>query len=150
MSDEIPPEEVWKWLEKGEDRWGRRVIAKGDKLAYLDRVLTSQLDYASLIKMQIQNCVIAGMYSEEAFNRNVAILVAMIPDKDMDEQFREDIKNAKELVWRGTPAHGIEKLYAPQPKLIYKVNFAKVFKACINLFRRRGILWQEAQQEVFW
>lgn len=141
-------EDVW------EDKFGRRHIPRGDREAVLERVLTTQLDYKQLIMFQIRNCQIAiSYYGENAFSRTVATLLAMIPEKERDDAFREVVADAikgKTAILMGERKTG--RYTVSRRPITVKVivpNWALIFHECINLFRRRGMLWSESRQEIF-
>jgi len=148
---EIPPKELKKYIDekRTETKDGSRLLysPSGKEVGKVARTLTSQLDYTRAILRQIENCQFAGLYGENAFARSIIILINMIPDDDTDDQFKEDVENAKGVKSIRT---GHWKGRKEVVKQVETFNFHALFKACINLFRRRGLLWGESQTEVFW
>lgn len=144
----IPEEDLERFIEE-QRKEGKEVVKRGDTLLTLQNTLSESLDYGNLIRQQIQNCCFAMMYGEEAFGRAVSVLYAMVPEQDKDELFNEEVGKAKIVVYeRGTGryslATGMEiKVPVLQP------NYPQLFQCLINLFRRKGLLWQETRQEVF-
>ncbi len=134
----IPREEVEAWIQEQKKK-GRTVTKMGDNIAVFERTLMEQMDFKRTILQQIENCQFACMYSEEAFGRAVAVLVAMIPTDDQDDAFKEEIADSKIIV---------HSSYDKRVKY-FQWNYPKIFRSCIDLFRRRGLLWGETQREMF-
>lgn len=109
-----------------------------------------------MIQKQIDNCEFVAQFDYEGFARSVIVLLNMIPEEDQDEMFIEEIGNAtfKVLVPTGRyGGHGGMTYEIMEDTIEY--DHLRIFRACINLLRRRGLytlpkLWDETQVEVFW
>lgn len=147
-NEEISPEEMARMIAEGrtEDKEGRRLVQKGDTVATLERTLTESISWGQLVMGQIRSVQISALFGDVAFARTVGMLVAMIPFQDRDEQFQEDVKKATVTKVTHTGQWVDRKEFI---KIIEDFDYVALFQACINLFRRRGILWQDSQQEVF-
>lgn len=147
MSD-IPEQDVEEWIREQKKR-GAHIIPMGDKVTTLERTITEQMDYKDAIMRQIDQCRWALLYGYSVFSTNVVMLLNMIPEEDKDEQFNEDIENAKVGVITWKKSGGRNDV--TRKEIYVKVespDYFALFRACINLFRRRGMLWGESKAEV--
>lgn len=144
----IPERDVQAWI-KEQQKKGNMVIPIGDKIATIPRTINAQMDYKDCILRQIDQTRWSLLYGEKPFALNVIMFVILIPEKDKDDQFREDLKNAK---YETSVNTGRQSYFPGKPSTIYKKvwvpDYFAMFEACINLFRRRGMLWSNQQVEV--
>ena len=150
MSD-IPEQEIEAWVREQKKK-GRILVPMGDSVATIDRTVTAQLNYKDSIMRQIDQTRWALLYGEKPFAVNVVMLVMMIPEVDKDDQFKEDLKNSKYKSWvrtgSRTDTSGFFNSRREITQLVWIPNYFTMFEACINLFRRRGMLWGQQQVEV--
>ena len=152
--------ELQEAIERGDTqtRDGKRIYTSEDKkrAGIIPRTISEKLNYTLLLQKQIDNCEFVGMYSYEAFSRSVIILLQMVPSEDQDQIFREQVEKATFKVRVPTGRYGG---FGGQ---VYEIteeatehNHLKIFRAIIDLFRRRGLyttpkLWDESLSEIFW
>ena len=150
MSD-IPQQDVDAWIREQKKK-GATIVPMGDRVASLQKTITEQMDYKHAILRQIEACQFGLLYGWRPFSTNVIMLINMIPEDDKDDQFNEDVENAKVPVEIKTDKR-IDRTWHSRRGHVYTKGWMKdyfaLFRACINLFRRRGMLWSETQQEVF-
>jgi len=144
----VPEKDADAWIAE-QKKQGNIVVPMGNKMATIQRTITAQMNYKDSIMRQIDQTRWALLYGEKPFSLNVIMLVMMIPEVDKDDQFREDLKNAKSKMWVNTGkrhymAGGASDVY----KECWVPDYFAMFEACINLFRRRGMLWSQSQVEV--
>ena len=148
MSGEIPERDVQAWISEQQKK-GNIVVPMGNEVATIQRTVTEQLNYKDSIMRQIDQTRWSLLYGERPFSLNVLMLIMMIPTQDQDEQFKEDLKNAKSKMM--TKADRKEHLPG-HPSTVSKEawipDYFAMFEACINLFRRRGMLWSDSKIEV--
>ena len=144
----IPEKDVQSWI-KEQQKKGNIVVPMGNEVATIQRTITEQMNYKDSVLRQIDQTRWALLYGEKPFSLNVLMLMMMIPEVDKDDQFREDLKNANYVTLVNT---GKRTYRAGGPSTIYKEtlvpDYFAMFEACINLFRRRGLLWSESKVEV--
>jgi hypothetical protein len=144
----IPESDAQAWISEQKKK-GNIVVPMGDEVATIQRTITEQMNYKDCLLRQIDQTRWSLLYGEEPFARNVMMLVIMIPTQDQDEQFKEDLENAKMKMILKTD----RRTYFPGKSSTVKKeawvpDYFKIFEACINLFRRRGMLWSESKVEV--
>ena len=110
--------------------------------------LKEKLDYRQVILYQLRICQMSTMLSENSFSIAVATLLNLIPLKDRDEEFEEELEKATYIERKRTGR------YVGQGAFIREVvteekkyNWFKVLNAILNLFRRKGLLWEEVRKE---
>ena len=144
----IPEKDVQEWITQQKKK-GNIVVPMGNEVATIQRTITEQMNYKDSVLRQIDQTRWALLYGEKPFSMNVMMLVIMIPTQDQDEQFLEDLKNAKMKMTIKTD----RRTYFPGKSSTLKreslfPDYFKIFEACINLFRRRGMLWSDSKVEV--
>lgn len=141
-----------------ETKDGKRIYPSPDKKQYgiIPRTISEKLNYTLLLQKQIDNCEFVAQYSYDAFARSVIVLLNMIPEEDQDEKFEEEVANATFKVKVPTGRYGGfgGSTYEIMHEAI-EYDHLKIFRACINLLRRRGLyetpkLWDETRHEVIW
>jgi len=146
----IPSRDIESWIREQKKR-GAHIIPMGDKIASLQKTITAQMDYKDAILRQIEQCRFALMYGMTPFKINVIMLLNMTPEKLRDEQFKEDIKNAKVTIIVKTGKRRHTTWYSTRKEIYsegWTTDYFALFRACINLFDRRGMFWSETQVEV--
>jgi len=147
--------EIQKLIQKREKyaKDGARVeySPDGEAGVKIERHLTEKMDYAHRLERQIENCQFCAMYSYEAFGRSVILLLNMIPEKDQDEQFKEELEQStvKEKIPTGRYKGfgGMTREVIEERK---DYDYFSLFRAIVNLLRRRGMMWGEVDVEQFW
>jgi hypothetical protein len=101
--------------------------------------------------LTVQKAVLNTEFSKEEIREAVMGLLALIPDNWRDEEFEDELEEAKVTIkidvrpmWcgvRGSLEYCKEAGIEPYE---YKTSFGsfKVFHACINLLQRRGLMSQ--------
>ena len=153
--------------ERREDVVGRRVIPspKGGESATIERTFTEGVNYAYRINEQIRNCQFALLnrrFGYEMFQASVVMLFNMIPETWKDRQFVKDMKKAYLIVEVNPTAHKLSARIdatlatVSNAKYIKKktqtkvANHFSIFRCCVNLLDRRGVLFTENVSEVIW
>ena len=144
----IPEKDTEAWIAEQKKK-GNIVVPMGNKMATIQRTITAQMNYKDSVMRQIDQTRWALLYGERPFALNVIMLTMMIPEQDKDDQFQEDLKNAKYETSVNTGkrtyrAGGASTIY----KKVWVPDYFAMFEACINLFRRRGLLWSQSKVEV--
>lgn len=144
----IPQKDFEKYITEQKKK-GNIFVPMGNNVETIGRTINVQMDYKDCILRQIDQTRWSLFYGEEPFAKNAIMLVMMIPEQDQDDKFREDLEKSKYETLIDT---GKRTYRAGGPSIIFKKSWVPdyfaIFQACINLFRRRGMLWSEQQVEV--
>ncbi len=152
-------DEVQERLTKGnlETKDGSRIYPSrdGSRFNVLPRTVADKVNYSYLIQKAIDNCLFCIQYSYEAYARATIALLNCMPNQETDEEFKEEVKNAtfKVLIPTGKYGGFGGQTYEITKEAMEYDHFA-IFRACINLLRRRGLytipqLWNSTRNEVF-
>jgi len=146
----IPSQDIEFWIREQKKK-GNHIIPMKGEIATIQRTITDQMNYTASIQSQIDQCRWALLYGTRPFALNVIMLMMMIPEQDKDDKFREDVKNSKQktLVNRGKRTD--TSWYSTRRDIMIETwvpDYFSIFEACINLFRRRGMLWSESKVGV--
>jgi len=150
--------ELQEAMASGQTRDGKRVYPSPDRkrVGIIPRTISEKLNYTLLLQKQIDNCEFVAQYSYCAFARSVIVLLNMIPEEDTDDLFKEEVQNATFKVRIPTGRYGGfgGQTYEITEE-VTEYDHLKIFRAVINLLRRRGLyetpkLWDEKNVEVYW
>lgn len=111
--------------------------------------IREKLDYTQVILNQLRICQLSTMLSEKIFSLSVITLLNLIPMKDRDEEFEEELEEAKYIrriptgTYRGDGGAFMKEVILEE----VTYNWFAVLNAILNLFRRKGLLWKEIKRE---
>lgn len=115
------------------------------------RTIDTKLDYKSAVLSQINYCRYAALFGYRAYGTQVVLLLQMIPEEDHDPRFLEDIKDAVIMTDRPTGRYmgfGGETREVIAKDVTY--DYHRLYRACINLLKRRGAFWETTKVEAIW
>jgi hypothetical protein len=135
-------EEQQKWARE-QQGLGKVVEQRGPYLAVRERHFQGQIDLDRRIEQQLEIIQIARMYGDyNNFVACVQMLIDMIPDKAMDDQFKKDLDKAWDVqsLHFGYEDGGDHSAIYQKTKIF---NPRAAIKAVINMLHRRGKFWKE-------
>jgi hypothetical protein len=114
--------------------------------------IIESIDYTQTIYQQIstvQRAILTG--SKWIYGSSVLMLLSLIPEQDYDEQFKAELNNCTYVTERGTGRYMQGVTHERRTEITIDVteyDYVMMFKAVINLLRRKGVLWREKGIEV--
>ena len=141
-----------------ETRDGQHLTWAPDRKRYaiIPRTVDASLSWTHLLERAFENMLFVAQYSYDAFGRMITTILNMIPENDMDDQFKQDVSVATMTVRIAT---GQYRGHGGSTREIYEeateYDYHKLLRAMVSLLRRRGLyttpkLWDEHVTEVFW
>jgi len=148
----VPTEEeqraIQRWIDQ-QRRFGKNVQTRGSNIVVNERVYRARIDLAKRIEDQIRFC--QELFAQALYQQaivNVLLLVHMTPTSLKDEAFDSDMKAANEIINVEAGYDSVDAGMVFKKQKIF--NPFKALQACIDLWMRRGIVWNEGQSSTFY
>lgn len=115
-----------------------------------NREVVERIDYPTCLMNQLHYCQLAlSLAGWKTFCNAVIALYTMLTTES-DEQFEKEIRSATLLVKRRTGKY--YKDIGPTPSEIIvteeRFDYIEVFRACLGLMKRKGLLLHERKMEI--
>lgn len=116
------------------------------------REVVERIDYTHALLTQLHYCQLALSLGGWESVGNAVVALMMMLETEADEQFSKEIEASTFVVsvWTGMYAKDVGS-YLGSPAKIYRIetryDYMGIFRACISLMNRRGLLLHERKEE---